>query len=104
MSVVEVSERFVEGSAPDDEDAYPIDHDVVDLAPLARDAILLDLPLAPLCRADCAGLCPYCGTDRNEETLRLLGARPTRAGLHWTDSDSRSTRETRMTGPARTRK
>jgi DUF177 domain-containing protein len=68
MSVVEVAERFVEGSAPDDEDAYPIDHDEVDLAPLARDAILLDLPLAPLCRPDCAGLCPRCGADRNEES------------------------------------
>lgn len=38
----------------------------VDLTELARDAVLLELPLAPLCRADCAGLCPTCGADLNE--------------------------------------
>jgi uncharacterized protein len=39
---------------------------VVDLTELARDAVLLELPLAPVCRDDCAGLCPSCGVDRNE--------------------------------------
>lgn len=68
MSVVEVSERFVAGAAEDDEEAYPIADEEIDLAHLAHDAILLDLPLAPLCRADCAGLCPRCGADRNEES------------------------------------
>jgi uncharacterized protein len=38
----------------------------VDLTELARDAVLLELPLAPLCRDDCAGLCPTCGVDLNE--------------------------------------
>ena len=38
----------------------------VDLTDVARDAVLLELPLAPLCRDDCAGLCPQCGADRNE--------------------------------------
>lgn len=38
----------------------------VDLTELVRDAVLLELPLAPLCRADCAGLCPTCGVDLNE--------------------------------------
>ncbi len=33
-----------------------------------RDALLLDLPVAPLCRDDCAGLCPSCGIDRNQST------------------------------------
>ncbi len=50
-----------------DEETYELGSDYLDLAPLARDAILLDLPLAPLCREDCAGLCPTCGADRNEE-------------------------------------
>ena len=35
--------------------------------PLVHDAVLLELPLAPLCREDCQGLCPHCGADRNEE-------------------------------------
>ena len=47
------------------EETYPLDGDSLDLLPLARDAVLLDLPLAPLCRPDCAGLCPTCGADLN---------------------------------------
>lgn len=38
----------------------------VDLTELVRDAVLLELPVAPLCDDDCAGLCPTCGIDRNE--------------------------------------
>jgi uncharacterized protein len=38
---------------------------VLDLAAWARDALALNLPRAVLCRADCAGLCPICGTDLN---------------------------------------
>jgi uncharacterized protein len=49
-------------------DAFPIVGDQLDLAPMVRDAVLLDTPQAPLCRADCAGLCPTCGIDRNEAT------------------------------------
>jgi uncharacterized protein len=50
----------------DDEETYPLGPDHLDLAPLGRDAILLGLPLAPLCRDDCAGLCPICGAERAE--------------------------------------
>lgn len=42
-----------------------LDHDRVDLEPVAREAVLLELPMAPLCKDDCAGLCPECGADRN---------------------------------------
>jgi uncharacterized protein len=51
----------------DVETTYPLHGDLLDLAPLVRDACILDLPLAPLCRADCAGLCPECGVNRNLE-------------------------------------
>jgi len=68
ISTVEVNERFVDERGPGDDDAYLVEHNFVDLAPLAHDAILLDLPLAPLCRDDCKGLCVYCGIDRNEAT------------------------------------
>jgi uncharacterized protein len=47
-----------------DEETYPLLGDHLDLEPLARDAVLLALPLAPLCREDCAGLCPTCGAER----------------------------------------
>jgi uncharacterized protein len=35
--------------------------DYLDLEPVLRDAVVLDLPLAPVCRDDCPGLCPQCG-------------------------------------------
>jgi uncharacterized protein len=38
----------------------------IDLEPVAREAVLLELPLAPLCRDDCAGLCPECGAVLDE--------------------------------------
>ena len=51
---------------PVEGDTYPITHDQVDLELVAREAILLALPLAPLCREECAGLCLTCGADLNE--------------------------------------
>lgn len=55
------------GEAPDeDEETYPLSGELLDLRPLVRDAILLALPIAPLCRDDCAGLCPTCGADLND--------------------------------------
>lgn len=49
----------------EDEETYELGVDHLDLAPLARDAVLLGLPLAVQCQEDCAGLCPRCGTDLN---------------------------------------
>lgn len=40
--------------------------DLVDLEPVVRDAVLLALPQAPLCREDCPGLCQECGGKRAE--------------------------------------
>lgn len=48
-----------------DEDAYPIEHNQLDLAPMARQTVLIELDTERLCRDDCAGLCPVCGVDRN---------------------------------------
>jgi uncharacterized protein len=48
-----------------DDESWPITGDQIDLEPLARELVVLELPLAPLCRDDCAGLCPSCGADRN---------------------------------------
>jgi uncharacterized protein len=50
---------------PLDGEAFPIIDNQVDLAPAVREYLLLDLPVAPLCRPDCAGICPECGADRN---------------------------------------
>jgi uncharacterized protein len=71
MLRIAVRERFTEPGAgygdPEDDEAYPIVEDALDLGPMVRDAIALELPLAPLCRVDCRGLCPQCGADRNHE-------------------------------------
>lgn len=40
---------------PTEGETYPIDGDEVDLEPVVRDAVLLALPLAPLCGETCAG-------------------------------------------------
>jgi uncharacterized protein len=60
---VHVDELFE--TAPLAGETYQLDEDVLDLLPLVRDVLLLELPTAPLCREDCAGICPQCGTDRN---------------------------------------
>ena len=49
-------------------DAFEIVGDQLDLMPMVRELALLDAPEAPLCRPDCAGLCPVCGVDFNETT------------------------------------
>ncbi len=51
---------------PTDPDAFVLVGDQLDLRPMVREAALLDAPANPLCRPDCAGLCPTCGIDRNE--------------------------------------
>lgn len=61
-----IDERFVDPKGLVDEDSYPIAQDFIDLEPLIHDAGFLELPLAPLCREDCQGLCAYCGIDKNE--------------------------------------
>jgi uncharacterized protein len=41
---------------------------IIDLAPVLREYILLEIPISPLCRPDCKGLCPICGNNLNEIT------------------------------------
>ncbi len=51
---------------PGPEDDYALTSDLsLDPEPLVRDAVVLEMPFSPLCRADCQGLCPICGGDRN---------------------------------------
>lgn len=50
-----------------DPDAFEIVGEQLDLRPVVRELVLLDAPSTPVCRDDCAGLCPTCGTNRNDE-------------------------------------
>ncbi|HEY5135042.1 MAG TPA: YceD family protein, partial [Candidatus Nanopelagicales bacterium] len=54
-----VAHESVEDDADDEQARLVGDH--LDLEPVLRDAVVLDLPLAPVCRDDCPGLCPQCG-------------------------------------------
>ena len=45
----------------DAEEIYRVVDEALDIEPVVRDAVVLGLPSQPLCRADCAGLCPTCG-------------------------------------------
>ncbi len=63
---VQVGELFERD--PVDGDTYLLDGDEVDLAGPVRDTVALELPVVPRCSADCRGLCPVCGENRNHET------------------------------------
>lgn len=39
----------------------------IDLEPLAREYLLIEMPISPLCREDCRGLCLVCGQNLNEK-------------------------------------
>jgi len=52
--------------APGDDEALQIDErHMLDLSEMARQYFLLMLPLQPVCRPECPGLCPACGADLN---------------------------------------
>jgi uncharacterized protein len=66
---VRFTELFTHDASDDDADGYLLDGDLLDLEPALRDALVLELPLAPLCAEDCPGLCSECG-------VRLADAGP----------------------------
>lgn len=39
----------------------------IDLEPLVRDYLLIEVPISPICKPDCKGLCAICGHNLNEE-------------------------------------
>ncbi|MCI0532052.1 MAG: DUF177 domain-containing protein, partial [candidate division Zixibacteria bacterium] len=43
-----------------------------DLNPRVREAMILILPIKPLCKEDCKGLCQLCGTNLNEKTCKCV--------------------------------
>lgn len=55
-----------DGSELDDDDAARMVGALLDLEPALRDAVVLALPLTPLCDPDCAGLCVDCGERRDD--------------------------------------
>ena len=65
---IDVQELFVHPeSEAGEEEASRLQDDLVDLEPLLRDGVVLDLPFQPLCREDCQGLCVECGANLNDD-------------------------------------
>jgi uncharacterized protein len=63
---VDVQELFVyPGSEATEDEASRLEGDLLDLEPLLRDGVVLDLPFQPVCREDCRGLCIQCGANLN---------------------------------------
>jgi uncharacterized protein len=64
---VELGELFAYPDSTTDETTEEdeigrVTDDLIDLEPAVRDAIVLALPVNPVCREDCRGLCPECGS------------------------------------------
>ncbi|HVX44985.1 MAG TPA: YceD family protein [Mycobacteriales bacterium] len=60
----------------DEDEVRRIEDEKIDLEPAIRDMVVLALPLAPVCREDCPGLCATCGerledlpADHTHETI-----------------------------------
>jgi len=76
--VVDLREVYHMGDAslpdadPDDDEVHFLGRRAtrVDLAPVIRQRVLLELPMKSLCRDDCKGICPTCGVNRNEAECR----------------------------------
>jgi DUF177 domain-containing protein len=69
--VAEVVELFAYPDSVTDEtssadEVLRIEGDLLDLEPVVRDVVVTALPWTPLCRPDCAGLCPTCGRRLDE--------------------------------------
>jgi len=65
---VRVEAREVDRPGAGEElDSPYVSEETLNLAAWTRDALVLALPVKVLCREDCAGLCPVCAADLNEE-------------------------------------
>lgn len=65
---IDLDEIFQVG-APEDSELLPLEGDQIDLVPLVREAVVLSLPLAPLCRDDCPGPDPDRYPAMTEQSL-----------------------------------
>ena len=67
-SEVDIQELFAYSeSDASEEEASRLHGDLIDLEPVLRDQVVLELPFQPVCAPDCAGLCVVCGTDLNSQ-------------------------------------
>jgi len=63
---VDLHEVFSYPGEGEPDEVYRVADEQIDLEPAVRDALMLALPLNPLCTTECRGLCSTCGADLNE--------------------------------------
>jgi len=51
----------------DDLDVYYYEGDEIDLDPFVYEEVMLNMPMRPLCKEECMGICPSCGKNRNTQ-------------------------------------
>lgn len=66
-------ELFVYPGRDAEEDASFVIDEHIDLEPVVRDAVVLELPFTPLCQPECAGLCSICGANLNDDRQHSHG-------------------------------
>ena len=66
--LLDVQELYFYPDKEAEEDASRVSaEETIDLDPVVRAAVVLNCPFSPLCRDDCAGLCPDCGANLNDD-------------------------------------
>lgn len=66
---IEFSELYSFKGKPVSESGLVVPDDAnIDFTPLVWEFFTLEIPISPLCRVDCKGLCPECGEDLNVTT------------------------------------
>lgn len=61
----DISAMFARTPNPEDPDLYLFEGHTLDITDATRDALIMELPIKILCSANCNGLCPVCGANRN---------------------------------------
>lgn len=70
VATAEFDELFQPAERAADADAVPFEGDQIDLAPIVREYVLLELPDSPLCGPDCPGVYPEFGQDADTRDPR----------------------------------
>ena len=63
---VDLEELFFYPGEGEADEVYRVSDEQIDMEPAIRDALMLALPLNPLCTEECRGLCSTCGADLNQ--------------------------------------
>jgi uncharacterized protein len=71
----------------EDVDTFAHDGKELDLEPVLREMLVLAIPMAPLCKEECKGICSVCGAELNEESCGCSQEENPKA--HWLEALAR---------------